>query len=446
MAKQKKTVIADPPVGLIADQILNGADKSDVPTSAEVSQNILFMDPAMITLTDNTRFKLKPGRVTQLANNIREIGKVLEPVGVEEMVGGGFELIYGKYRHAAVAQLNKDGFDIQLPTFVYSGLTPAERLKMQVSENIERESLSLVDKALSMQALLDQGMSKVEVRNIFGSAGGRKGNAWQPMSNVYLNDHLFILTLSRTLQDKIDEGVLPISSVKALINKEPAMRESIVKAAEVARDAQIKKDEAEEERFIKRANVSMEAQEKAEADVKRLADLKQTGSDLFTLGKTLDKAIKDVNLKHNLKATKAESELWMKEMKEATEAKLLNDKAYKKASSDYVKLKAKLDAAKEPKEAAAPKPNGKTSIGPAAIEKAAKEVGGVAVTVRLKMTELIAELGEMRKLGHDSPAFLNVIGVFSKLIEGELTTKEAAAGLAAIIEVVLPVGKRVGKK
>lgn len=418
----------------------------DAPSAADTAQVPMFFDPDMITLTDNTRLKLKPARVAQLADDIREIGKVLEPVGVEEMAGGGFELIYGKYRHAAVKQLNTEGVDLQLPAIVYANLDPVKRLRMQVSENLVRESLSLVDKALSMKALLDKGLSKVEVRHIFASAGGRKGNAVQDMSNVHLNNHLAILDFSKSIQEKIDDGVLGIAAVAKLLKVEPGLRESVVKQAEAARQAELDAEEKAEDRYIKSENARAEIEEKKEAEAKRLTDLKAEIAGLIVAGKEAEKAIKAVNAKHSLKATKEEAAAWMQEMKEATEANIANQKVYKLKSNELAKLKAKLSKAENVTEdAPKPKPNGKTSIGPAAIEAAAEKVTGAPATRKLKVSELEVELKEMRKLGGDSPAFVKVVDVFSKLITGELTTKEAASDIADVLEVVLsvkPVSRR----
>lgn len=450
MAKQKKTV-ESVSEGLIADQILSDRvqvrvvdpDPNDgVPTSAETTQVVMFMDPAMITVTGNTRLKLKQEGVDTLAEDIRSLGKVLEPVGVEEMAAGGFELIYGKYRHAAVTKLNADGLDIQLPVIVYANLDPVDRLRMQVSENVKRESLSLVDKALAMKALLDKGLSKVEVRHIFASAGGRKGNAVQDMSNVYLNDHLAILTFSKSLQDKIDDGIIPISSVKKLLKLEPSQREAVVKSIEVSRAAELEKEENEEDKFIRRANAEMEAEEAEKEEIKRLADAKVAIQELIVAGKEFDKNIKTVSLKHDLKFDSAQAAAWQKEIKEATDLKIANEKSYKKATKTYAALKMKADRAKEPKAAVA-KPV-KTSIGPVEMQKAIVEVTGAALSTKLKMSELESELKEMRKIGADSPAFIKILDAFSKLITGELTPKEAASDIADVIDVVLskPISRR----
>ncbi len=415
-------------------------DVERVPTSADLKQVVQF-DPAMITVGDNTRLKLKQSRVDALAASILEVG-VLEPVGVEEMPDGSFSLIYGRYRYHAVAKLNADGHpDITLPGIVHANLDPVTRLKMQVSENLERETLSLVDKALAMKAYLDQGLSKVEVRSIFASAGGRKGNAVQPMSNVYLNDHLGILTFSKTLQDKIDEGILGMAAVKKLLKVEPSQRDAVVKSIEASRAIEAAKDERDEDRFVKAENARMEAEEKEESEAKALIDKKAEVDGLFKLGKELDKAIKTTNLKHSLKFNKDEAAAWQQEMKDATTAKMENDKAYKKATGTLAKMKEKASKAKEEKPEPTPKPTPapKTSISGAELDKAVQEVTGETSFKKLKVSELEAELKDMRKIGGDSPAFVKIIDAFSKLITGELTTKEAANDIAEVIEVVLPV-------
>lgn len=439
-------------VGSGKGSIINGIGypaEQDVPTSVEVSAVPMFFDPAMITVAGNTRLKLKPTRVAQLAANIRELGRVLEPIGVEELASGGFELIYGRYRHAAVEMLNKDGYEIQLPALVYANLQPQDKLKMQVSENVERESLSLVDKALAMKALLDSGLSKVEVRNIFASGGRLKGTNIQPMSNIYLNSHLAILTLSKSLQDKIDDGVLGMGAIMKVLAAEPSVRDAIVKQAEVTRQAELEKEESAEDKFIAAENKRMEKEEKEAAAAQALIDAKAAISAHIAKGKELEKAVRDVNAKHSLKFNKEEADAWRAEMKEAMDAKIANEKDYKKASNVYAKLKEKAATKAEKPETAtkADKP-AKTSIGPAAIEQATKEVMGGPSFTKLKVSELESELKDMRKIGADSPAFLKIVDAFAKLVSGELTTKEVASDIAEVLQVVLssnPVSRRAKK-
>lgn len=451
MAKKKSAPAVKPETAVLTGEDPGQPETvvADAPTAAEVAQPLMYFDPAMITVGSNTRLKLKPTKIASLAADIREVGRVLEPVGVEEMASSGFELIYGRYRHAAVEMLNKDGYDIQLPAIVYADLQPADRLRMQISENLKREDLSLVDKAIAMKALLDSGMSKVEVRNVFASAGGRKGNAVQPMSNIYLNSHLAILTLSKSLQDKIDDGVLGMGAIMKVLAAEPSVRDAIVKQAEVTRQAELEKEESAEDKFIAAENKRMEKEEKEAAAAQALIDAKAAISAHVAKGKELEKAIRDVNAKHSLKFNKEEADAWQAEMKEATDAKIANEKDYKKVSNVYAKLKEKA-ATKAEKPETAPKADKpvKTSIGPAAIVQATKEVTGGPTFTKLKVSELESELKDMRKIGADSPAFTKIVDAFAKLVSGELTTKEVASDIAEVLQVVLssnPVSRRAKK-
>src|SRR6266852_77829 len=153
---------------------------------AEATGALLHLDPAVILADENTRFNLKESRIQSLAESILTQGGVMEPVEVEKITpdmevavpnGQKYRLTVGAYRHAAVTLLNKtQAAGLLLPAIIRPAGTPAERLRRQLAENMERENQSPMDQAIAIRKLLQVGLDKMAVRTIFAVPGGRKGN------------------------------------------------------------------------------------------------------------------------------------------------------------------------------------------------------------------------------------------------------------------------------
>src|SRR5258706_13915375 len=130
---------------------------------------LLELRPDDVLADDNSRFGLKKFRIERLASEILQSGGVNTPVEVEEVdpkANGGFRyrLVAGFYRHAAVSLLNQgDRQDFKLPATLFNPDTPAVRLRRQLSENMERENQSPMDKAVAIKKLKAAGASTMDV-------------------------------------------------------------------------------------------------------------------------------------------------------------------------------------------------------------------------------------------------------------------------------------------
>lgn len=239
----------------------------------------LHLSPDVILADDNIRFGLKAYRIEALAENIMEVGRVINPVTVEPLPkaieGKKYRLTSGFYRHAAVTRLNNDGAGIQLPAIVEPGGEPADRLRVQTSENLQREDMSPMDKAVAIKKLVDAGVPKVDICKIFSFAGGRKGFKVQPASNSFINMMLSFLDFPKNIQNLIHEGKLPVGGAYELRKHTKEKWEPILAQYEKERLAAIDQDERMEEKYLEDIKKAETARLKAEEDAKALEASKE---------------------------------------------------------------------------------------------------------------------------------------------------------------------------
>ncbi|MGH7184535.1 MAG: hypothetical protein ACREJN_21530 [Nitrospiraceae bacterium] len=221
-----------------------------------MADKMTYIDPADILAEDNSRYGLKIYRLEALAADIVASGGVHTPVEVAPLPkndpsGKPYKLTAGFYRHAAASQLNESsGAGLLLPAVVHAVETPIERLKRQLSENMERENQSPMDKAIAIAKLMDLDLPKIEIRKIFSVPGGRKGLTMQPASNSYINMHLSFLDLHKDIQKKIHDGLIGVQAAYELTRVSADKRQALLDTIETNRLAQIDKDEADEAKFL----------------------------------------------------------------------------------------------------------------------------------------------------------------------------------------------------
>ena len=241
-------------------------------------QTLLQLDPAQVQAEGNSRYGLKDYRIESLMGDILDKGGVLVPVLVEALPEGaanGFthKLTAGFYRHAAVSKLNAEqNAGLTLPALVYTPENELDRLKRQLSENLERENQSPMDRAVAIQQLEDAGVSRLDVRRTFSVLGGRKGNVLQPASNSYINMHLSFLDLSRSIQRKIHDGIIGTAAAYELTKIPRQKQDEIVKRIEEKRAKELEREARQDEREAM-------SQAKAEEKASRIATATQALAD-----------------------------------------------------------------------------------------------------------------------------------------------------------------------
>lgn len=415
---------------------------TDVQTAVE---EMIHLDPSHVLADDNARFGLKQTRVDSLKASILSQGAVLEPVEVEAFEtpddkGRTHRLTSGFYRHRAVEELNREGAGLTLPAIVRDVPDDTTRLRHQLAENMERENQSPMDRAIALKKLADAGVSKVEIRQMFASAGGRKGNQVQAMSNAMLNIYLNLLNLPKGIQGKIHEGLVGVEAAY-LLGKVPRDKmQAVLERAEGERIAQVDMQEKDEARYLREVTKVTEAEAKELAVEASIVESKES---IATAAKLVDektRALRAVQALPYLDQPDEVKRRVVEGMKAAeTDLKGAN-RAEKDAKNAYAKAlkakttitslieeqKAKLEEArknrsKKGKPAAAP-------IGAAEVKKAAvgEKVGGSVLLSIQDIRQTVKDV--VKETTYPKVALIGL--ALAQCFNGVTTTKQLIEDLA----------------
>lgn len=245
---------------------------------------LIYLDPNDILMDDNSRFALKRYRLEEMKASIVASNGVHTPIEVSPLPkndpsGKSYRLTAGFYRTTAVQELNElAGAGLTIPAMVHKLESPVERLKRQLSENMERENQSPMDKAIAIGRLMHEGLTKMDIRKIFSLPGGRKGFTMQPASNSHINMHLSFLELPKAIQNLIHDGKVGVVAAYELTKIDPSKREAILERVEKERQAAMDREEAEETKLLEQEKKMSIASEKVE-EVKKEAESEQVAAD-----------------------------------------------------------------------------------------------------------------------------------------------------------------------
>lgn len=420
------------------------------------NEQVLQLDPSEILADSNIRFSLKKDRIEKLAEEIMELGGITTPLWVESLPtpvnGHRYRLTAGNYRKAAVEKLNASGAGLTLPCLVKVTPDATSRLKLQLSENKDRENLSPMDEALAIKQLLDAGMPRVEVCRVFSRSGGKKGSKISPLSNSSLNIRLKFLEFPKAIQNKIHSGELGYTSAYELSIKPKEKWDAILQIAEAARLEQVEREEKDEEKYLAAIKKEEEAAAKVLADKAALEVAKASevtaqaeresaaarAAELFKAAKakTEDQASKKA-AQEALAAAEADIKAADKAIASAKkQAEALEIKVGKSTATLAEKAKAAKAKLKEKAKKAAPTPED--------IKKAAKAADATPDgRVVLKAQDMRAVVHELTLPGNFDK--VRAIGAaFDECFNSLITTGQLQKKLAAITgEAVVLKGKKV---
>ena len=143
---------------------------------------------------------ISPESLTDLVNSIREQG-ILEPLVIAK-TPAGFQIIAGERRWRAAKILGM----AKVPVVIRE-TTPQGMLEMSIVENVQREDLNPVERALAAKRLIDEfGISVTEVAKRVGK------------SVPYISNTLRLLTLPDAIKDALAAGVITEGHVRPLIS------------------------------------------------------------------------------------------------------------------------------------------------------------------------------------------------------------------------------------
>jgi hypothetical protein len=370
-----------------------------------MEQTIMMLPPEALLVGDNIRFSLKKYRIDSLAQSITDLGGVTTPLKVTKLTNGStgpngeqYMVREGNYRRAAVVKLNKDGAGVLLPCIVEEegAASGVERLDRQLSENMDREDMSPMDMASTIQKYLALGVSRKDIRNRFQRPGGRKGLSMQPLSNSMLNIYVSFLQFPKAVQNKIHDGVLGVAAAYELSKSPRDKWEKILERAESNRQSTMDQEQKDEESYeadqaktleaeakSKEQKAAIEEAEKTAAALQKESEAKVTAAaEAYATAKKIKDKEEKKAAEEAWKALEADSkEAERAALKAATEASKLREKADKSAAVARERAE-KLAAARKAQ-----------ATGPADIKAAvAQETNGLVKLNGSQMRKVIEDL------------------------------------------------------
>lgn len=400
----------------------------------------LMLDPALIMDSDNVRYKLKKTRIESLAENIILSGGVRVPVEVvqlpEPIDGKAYQLITGGYRKAAVEKCNVDGAGLLLPALVISEEEAIQRLKRQVSENVDREDMTPMDSAVAIDKMFKAGETRLEIRKAFSRPSGKRGTP-QPASNAWVNIVRSFLDFPTAIRTKIHEGQIGVKAAYELRKQVPEKWDAILEKIESNRLSDLEVEEKDEQKFLdtEAKTAAQEAKEKeaeeaiekarlaAEEAAKVVADKKAAAQVAYVNKQNHTTAETDIKVAAEKQFKEAEKAAQEAE-KEAVEAKKALDKLATKqadAAKNAEERAAKLKLAREA--AANQKP-----VTPGEVVKAGNQVADTNGKVPLKSPDMRKAIKDLQLPG--SPVKVAAISkAIMACFDSDITDRELFTAL-----------------
>src|SRR6266487_3477777 len=133
---------------------------------------------------------ITPDSLTDLVESIREQG-ILEPIVVAK-TPAGYQIIAGERRWRAAKILGLGNVPV-----VVKETTPQGMLEMSIVENVQREDLNPIERALAYRRLIDEfGLGTTEVAKRVGKSVPAVSNTIRLLS---LGDHKLMLDVFKTI-------------------------------------------------------------------------------------------------------------------------------------------------------------------------------------------------------------------------------------------------------
>lgn len=161
----------------------------------ELETNLLQANPLQ------PRGIISPESLQELVDSIKEQG-IIEPIVVAQ-TPAGYQIVAGerRWRAARIAGLQT------VPVVIKESTTPQGMLEMSIVENIQREDLNPIERALAYKRLIDEfGLGTNEVAK-------RVGKSAPTVSNT-----IRLLNLPDAIKDALVAGVITEGHVRPLIS------------------------------------------------------------------------------------------------------------------------------------------------------------------------------------------------------------------------------------
>ena len=138
--------------------------------------------------------------IEELAASIKENG-LAQPIIVTRIDSGKYEIIAGERRYRACKMLGWKEIDV----IVKNDISDEKKLRIALIENIQREDLNPIEKALGYKKLMEMGMSQNEIAIYCGK------------SKSSISNTLRILELDDEIITAVKDGVISEGHARALL-------------------------------------------------------------------------------------------------------------------------------------------------------------------------------------------------------------------------------------
>ncbi len=215
------------------EEVIIGVDQAPVNAKEEQSERgqegvVLIPEESIRKNAYQPRHRFDETALTELAASIREKG-IIQPILVHPS-GAGYELIAGERRLQAARRAGLK----HIPALVREVRDRQELLEIALIENIQREDLNPIDRALSYRRLIDEFKETQE------EIAERVGKDRSTIANT-----IRILDLPREVKDLIEAGRLNFGQARALLSLDS--RERQIRLARRAADGKLSVRELERE-------------------------------------------------------------------------------------------------------------------------------------------------------------------------------------------------------
>lgn len=203
----KKPVLGKGLAALLGDDISNNDKKKETTTNPDKS-NLLFLNTEQIVCNrDQPRKVFDENDLKDLAESIKKYG-VLQPIIVHAIDNNKFEIIAGERRWRAAQMV---GLEV-MPSIIHS-LSTAERMKVSLVENIQRQQLSSLEEAMAYENLMEMyGFTQETLAQTLGK------------SRSYIANILRLNKLHPSVKKALSDRLISYGHARCLINQEKAER------------------------------------------------------------------------------------------------------------------------------------------------------------------------------------------------------------------------------
>ena len=200
MAMKTKSVLGRGLGNLLSDEPM--ASLSGAASIQELSISLIQPNP------NQPRREFDEERLEELASSIRALGLV-QPITVQELGGGQYQIISGERRWRAAQRAGLE----RLPAYIRP-VRAEELMELALVENIQREDLNAIERALAYQQIIDLQQLKQE------ELAERVGKKRTPVAN-----YLRLLRLPAEIQLGLTQRLIDMGHARALLQIEDTERQ-----------------------------------------------------------------------------------------------------------------------------------------------------------------------------------------------------------------------------